>query len=107
MPREPPVTSAVRPERENRSLNMVSVESHQECEVLVIEARARRVADFARVERGFETPERVAPALRVRIVRREHEQLFAAGLDQPAGVLEREQADAHLTPQILGRLELE
>src|SRR5260221_1908108 len=58
-------------------------------------------------QRVAEDLARPPPALGMRVVGGEHEQLWSALLDKPGGVLERERREPHLAADVLRRLELE
>src|SRR5258708_7787115 len=58
-------------------------------------------------QRVAEVLERPPPALGMRVVGGEHEQLWSALLDKPGGVLERERREPHLAADVLRPLHLE
>ena len=75
--------------------------AHQEQEVVDIERSAHVLAGVA--QRRLEALDRLAPPFDVGIVRREHHQVGAALLDDPADVLGRVRREAHLSVDVLAR----
>src|SRR5439155_7727192 len=79
--------------------------AHQVHEVVAVEAVLRPLPQP--LDTLLEAPERVPPALDVRVVGGEQAHLLARLLDDPADGLVRVGRDADLAPHVLARAELE